>query len=113
MQPFPFELDYYVTTEGERPFKEWLDGLPDIRARAKIRVRLDRVRLGNLGDNEPVGDGVRELKIDYGPGYRVYFANQGKRIILLLSGGDKGSQKKDIAKAREFLVDYKRREKHV
>ena len=69
MQSFPFELEYYVTAEGQRPFKEWLEGLKDISARAKIRVRLDRVRLGNLGIDRSVRGGVHELKIDYGPGY--------------------------------------------
>ncbi len=81
-------------------------------ARAKIRVRLDRVRLGNLGVNRSVGEGVHELKVDYGPGYRVYFARDGERIALLLLGGEKASQGKDILKAKEFWQDYKRRKKH-
>jgi putative addiction module killer protein len=88
MQAFPFELEYYVNEAGKIPFKRWLEGLKDVSARAKIRVRLDRVRLGNLGKNHPVGEGVRELIIDYGPGYRVYFAQEGTEIILLLLGGD-------------------------
>jgi len=79
----------------------------------KIRVRLDRVRLGNLGNNRPVGEGVRELIINYGPGYRVYFAQEGTDIILLLFGGAKPSQQKDIETAKEYLKDHKRRKKHV
>ena len=71
MQTFPYELEYYVTENGRKPFKEWLDALKDVNARARIRIRLDYVRLGNLGDSRSVGDGVQELKINYGPGYRV------------------------------------------
>lgn len=112
MHVFPFELEYYVTAKGKLPFKEWIEGMKDVSARAKIRVRLDRVRLGNLGDSRSVGDGVHELKVDYGPGYRVYFARDGARVILLLLGGDKASQKKDITLAKEFWNDHKRREKH-
>jgi len=112
MQTYPYEIDYYIASTGRKPFKEWLEGLRDTSGRAKIRVRLDRVRLGNLGDNRSVGEGVLELRIDYGPGYRVYFANDGNRLILLLLGGDKSSQEKDIAKAKEYWRDYQRRSIH-
>lgn len=112
MQTYPYEIEYYVTTVGKKPFKEWLEGLRDIAGRARIRIRLDRVRLGNLGDNRSVGEGVRELRIDYGPGYRIYFALDGHRVILLLLGGDKSSQEKDIAKAREYWLEYQRRLHH-
>lgn len=113
MKTYPFELEYYVTADGKVPFKEWLDDLRDIAARAKIRIRLDRVRLGNLGDNRSVGEGVYELKINYGPGYRVYFAVEKERVILLLIGGDKSSQKRDIADAKSFQEDWKGRNKHA
>jgi len=113
MPSFPFTLEYYVTAQGKKPFKEWLEGLKDVSARAKIRVRLDRVRLGNLGDNRSVGSGVHELRIDYGPGYRVYYAREDGHIILLLLGGDKASQDKDIAAAKEFWKDHKGRKRHV
>ncbi len=113
MRTYPFKLEYYVRDDGKIPFKEWLDDLKDVAARAKIRVRLDRVRLGNLGDSRSVGAGVHELKIDYGPGYRVYFAHEGKRIVLLLLGGDKSSQIKDIQRAKLFLKDWKGRKAHV
>ena len=112
MQSFPFELEYYITIKGKKPFKDWLAGLKDVSARAKIRVRLDRVRLGNMGDARSVGDGVSELKVDYGPGYRIYFSREGDRIVLLLLGGVKASQEKDIIKAKEFYRDHKRRQTH-
>jgi len=109
MQTFPYEIDYYKTPEGKAPFKEWLEALRDVNGRAKIRVRLDRARMGNLGDNKPVDEGVCELRIDYGPGYRVYFAIEGNRIVLLLIGGDKSTQKRDIVQAITYLQDHRRR----
>lgn len=109
MESFPYAISYYLTGSGGKPFKEWLDGLKDIVARQKIRIRLDRIRLGNLGKNRSVGEGVYELKIDYGPGYRVYYGLEKKTVVLLLLGGDKSSQKKDITQARTFWEDYKRR----
>ena len=105
---FPYTIDYYLTEDGRKPFKEWLDRLWDITARQKVRVRLDRVRLGNLGRNRSVGEGVYEIKIDYGPGYRVYYGLEEKGSILLLLGGDKSTQKKDIALARGYWNDQKR-----
>ena len=109
MPTYPYEIDYYVTEQGGKPFKDWLEGLRDVQGRARIRVRLDRVRLGNLGDHRSVGAGVQELRIDYGPGYRVYFGTEGQRVVLLLPGGDKSSQPRDIARAREFWQDHQRR----
>jgi putative addiction module killer protein len=106
---FPYTISYYLTETGEKPFKEWLGGLKDIAARQKVRIRLDRVRLGNLGKNRSVGEGVYELKIHYGPGYRVYYSLEKKIVVLLLLGGDKSSQKKDIEQARVYWQDYKRR----
>jgi len=111
MDDLPFTLEEYVTEEGRNPFREWLRGLRDVRARAKIRVRLNRIRLGNFGDVKAIGKGVYELRIPYGPGYRVYFARTGQRIVLLLCGGDKSSQQRDIGKAKAFLEDYRRRSK--
>lgn len=90
------------------PFSEWLISLRDNKARAKIRVRLDRVSLGNLGDCHGVGDGVQELRIDYGPGYRVYFGQVGSTIVLLLCGGDKNTQAKDIEQAKHYWNEYRR-----
>ena len=76
-------------------------------------MRLDRVRLGNLGDSRTVGQGVHELKVDYGPGYRIYIGQESANIILLLLGGDKSSQQKDIEVAKEYWKDHKRRKRHA
>jgi putative addiction module killer protein len=80
-------------------FVNWLDGLADIRARARILVRIERLAEGNPGDVEPVGEGVSELRINYGPGYRVYYKQHGQSLIILLAGGDKHTQAKDIKTA--------------
>jgi putative addiction module killer protein len=109
IQTFPYEIDYYKTIDGKAPFKQWLDALRDVSGRAKVRIRLDRARLGNLGDHKPVDEGVWELRIDYGPGYRVYFAKEENRLVLLLAGGDKDTQRRDIALATGYLQDHRRR----
>ena len=83
-------------------FSKWIDGLRDFRARARILVRIERLTVGNPGDVEPIGEGVSELRIHYGPGYRVYFKQEGQEIIILLAGGDKRSQPRDIKKALEL-----------
>jgi putative addiction module killer protein len=80
-------------------FVRWLDGLRDIRARARVQVRIERLAAGNAGDAEPVGEGVSEMRIDYGPGYRVYFKKQGREVVILLAGGDKRTQSADIKTA--------------
>lgn len=103
------EVDYYATEAGDCPFQKWLSSLRDARARQKIKVRIDRVSLGNLGYCEPVGSGVMELKIDFGPGYRVYFGQRGEQLVILLCGGDKSTQKRDIQTAQEYWADYRRR----
>lgn len=83
-------------------FERWLTGLRDRRAVARIRSRIDRLQVGLLGDVKPVGEGVSELRIDYGPGYRIYFVQRGDELVILLAGGDKRSQMRDIEKAREL-----------
>jgi putative addiction module killer protein len=83
-------------------FARWLDGLRDIQARARILVRLERLASGNPGDVKPVGEGVSELRVNYGPGYRVYFKRQGLEVVILLAGGDKDSQTTDIKTALEL-----------
>ena len=80
-------------------YAKWLDGLRDVRARARVLVRVERLTAGNPGDVRPVGEGVSELRIDYGPGYRVYFKKQGRTIVVLLAGGDKRTQPDDIRTA--------------
>lgn len=86
-------------------FLKWLRGLNDIRAVARIQIRIDRLSLGNMGDVKAVGEGISEMRIDYGPGYRVYFKKTGKTILLLLCGGDKTSQSADIASAKRMAKD--------
>ncbi len=110
MEVQPREIQNYQTAEGRSPFEEWLDSLRDIRVISQIDNRLRRVKLGNLGDYRSVGEGVFELRIDYGPGYRLYFGQVGTTIVLLLCGGDKSTQAQDIRKAKEYWKDYERRE---
>lgn len=109
METAPKEIRFYEDTSGKQPFRVWFDALRDKRTQAKIQARIDRVGLGNLGYCEPVGEGVMELKIDYGPGFRVYFAQLGSKLVILLCGGDKGSQPRDIKAAKEYWTDYRRR----
>lgn len=100
----------YETNEGRRPFAEWFDGLDAIAA-AKVTVALSRLGLGNISNTKSVGGGVTELKIDFGPGYRIYFGKDGDRIIILLGGGTKKRQSTDIAAAAWRWQDYKARKK--
>lgn len=103
------EVIRYVTESGRDVFGEWLADLHDPRAAAKIVVRIDRLAAGNLGDCKKLRGGVSELRIDWGPGYRVYFATPTKTSVLLLCGGDKRKQAADIKKAINFWNDYQRR----
>ncbi len=103
-------LLYYQSGSGKSPFEEWLESLKDRRAVARIRARLNRLAFfDHAGDFKPARRGVYELRIDFGPGYRAYFAKDGESIILLLCGGDKGTQDRDINKALEYWEDYKQR----
>jgi putative addiction module killer protein len=86
-------------------FSDWLKALRDTRARAKVIQRIDRLELGNPGDSEPVGQGVSEMKIHYGPGYRVYFKGRGEELVVLLCGGDKTTQAADIALAKRLASE--------
>jgi putative addiction module killer protein len=97
-----YRLEYYLDDSGKSPFLLWLYSLRDKMAVYRIRARLDRVVLGNFGTVEPVGGGVRELKIDHGPGYRIYYAISGKNVVLLLVGGDKSTQQRDIETAKVY-----------
>lgn len=83
-------------------FAVWLDGLRDLRGRARVQARIERLAAGNAGDTKPVGEGVSEMRVDSGPGYRVYFARRGRDIVILLAGGDKSSQLKDIKTAQRL-----------
>lgn len=88
-------------------FSDWMVALKDIRARARIADRIDRLAVGNPGDVKSVGEGVSELRIDYGPGYRLYFTRRGQRLVLLLCGGDKSTQNRDIERAKAFAKELK------
>lgn len=88
-------------------FDRWLTDLRDLRAAARIQVRLDRLATGHAGDVRPVGEGISEMRIDYGPGYRVYFLRRGLLLIVLLCGGDKSTQTKDIAAAKALAAQWK------
>lgn len=87
-------------------FSEWLRNLRDLRAAGRINARIDRLAVGHLGDVRPVGEGVSEFRIDYGPGYRIYFVRRGEAIYLLLCGGDKSTQERDIKKAQRMAKEY-------
>jgi putative addiction module killer protein len=100
------ELFRYQRRDGSEPFSEWLDSLRDKTAQARIRVRLLRVQAGNMGDAKSVGEGVIELRLPIGPGYRVYFGRHGKAIVILLCGGDKSSQEADIERAKEYWTEW-------
>lgn len=88
-------------------FDDWLLGLRDVRAKAKILLRLDRLRLGNPGDVKPVGEGISEMRIDYGPGYRIYFTQKGRTLLILLCGDDKDTQDRDIRLAKSIAADWR------
>jgi putative addiction module killer protein len=103
------ELRVYRTKDGKEPFTKWLESLKDKITRAQVTNRLNRVMQGNYGDCEPVGNGVYELRIHYGAGYRVYFAEQEKTLVLLLLGGSKRTQNKDIQKAKQYWEEFKER----
>jgi putative addiction module killer protein len=104
-----FEITEYQTASGKIPFREWLANLDDLIASARIDARLLRLSGGLFGDCKPIGDGVWELRIDHGPGYRVYYALSGRRVVLLLIGGSKRTQTADIATAIDYLKDFTER----
>lgn len=103
------KIEYYLTIGGKAPFEDWLQSLKDPVAHARILGRLDRMEKGNLGDHRPVGEGVHEMRIHFGPGYRVYFGEADKTLVILVMGGDKSTQQKDIQRAKEHWQDYRRR----
>jgi putative addiction module killer protein len=102
-------VEYYLTESGRCPFTEWLNGLRDKTTTNRIRARITRVSLGGFGVIEVVGQGVSELKLDFGAGYRLYFAMSEKTVVLLLIGGDKSTQKRDIETAQDYWKDYQAR----
>jgi len=108
---YAVEIRHYITRSGKDAFNDWLSELADIRAQAKIAARINRLAAGNVGDCKSLGQGLYELRINWEPGYRVYYAIIGRACILVLCGGDKRTQPADIAKAHEYLTDYKVRTK--
>ena len=109
MNGFKIELLEYIDETGKNVFHKWLHSLKDRVARARIRVRLNRVRLCNFGDCKLIGGGISELRVDYGPGYRIYFGRDGIKIVVLLCGGSKKAQSRDIKLAQQYWAEYQRK----
>lgn len=101
----------YLTTDGKSPYGQWVADLKDTRAKAKVIKAVKQMEAGNFGDCKPIenGNGLWERRIDYGPGYRVYYIVEGDKVIVLFAGSDKSDQQKGIDKAKEYLADYKKR----
>ncbi|MCX5797621.1 MAG: type II toxin-antitoxin system RelE/ParE family toxin [Elusimicrobia bacterium] len=107
MPPRKRKVLHYVV-DGRDVFGEWLDRLGDVAGRAAILKRIGRAEDGNFGDHRPVGACVREMRIDFGPGYRLYYGEDGPKVVLLLCGGDKSTQQKDIRRTQELWAQYRR-----
>ena len=106
MRNAPREIVEYIDQNGRVPFRYWLERLKDRKAAAIIDARLTRVRMGNLGNNKSVGQGVKELKVDFRPGYRVYFGEDSGKLLVLLIGGYKKTQSADIKLAQKYWAEY-------
>lgn len=109
MEIRPVKIFIYESKTGQKPYSDWFEDLRDKKTKAIIRARLNRIRLGNFGDCKSLGDGVFEFRIDYGPGVRIYLGMEEKEIVILLCGGMKKSQSRDIEKAKEYWADYRSR----
>ena len=107
----PLQIREYLTADGKNPFRDWLDQL-DGTVKARVQARVLRFETGNLGDHRSVGGGVWEARLDFGPGFRIYFGKDGSFAILLLCGGDKASQSQDISRAQRFWRDYLEAKRH-
>lgn len=105
----PIQVIHYTTEEGDDPYQKWIDELKDVKAKARVLVRINRMAQGNYGDSKSVDSRVWELRIDWGPGYRVYFAQSGKEIVILLAGGSKKTQQSDIDAAVARWIEWKER----
>ncbi len=103
------KIVHYVASDGESVFQGWFRKLRDSTAKFRITRRLTQAKRGNTGDTKPVGQGVHEMRIDYGPGYRIYYANDGDMIVVLLCGGDKSTQNEDLKRAKDYWATYKKR----
>lgn len=102
------EIRYYVTENGKKPFLEWFSAIKDPVTKTRIKRRLERMKEGLYGDYKGIGGRLYELRLDFGAGYRIYFTEHGNEIVLLLSGGDKSTQNKDIEIAKSYLEELKR-----
>lgn len=102
------KIVFYASVSGKKPFLDWARDL-DLKIKSIVLARIDRITLSNFGDCKPIkgGDGLWELRIDHGPGYRVYFGKRGATLVVLLLGGDKGTQDRDIEKAKRYWLEYK------
>jgi putative addiction module killer protein len=109
VETVPCEVRLYQDRRGRCPFESWLNRLRDVKARAIVRERIARLMLGNFGDSKSLGEGIRELRVAYGPGYRLYYGLEGTTIIVLLCGGAKSSQERDIVAAKAYWDDYRER----
>ena len=103
----PIEIQYYRDPNGRQPFIDWFKSIRDRNTRNRVERRLKRLEDGNFGDCQSVGGGIFELRLHFGPGYRIYFGQIDNRLILLLCGGDKTSQQRDIEFAKSYLIEYK------
>ncbi|ARN84834.1 type II toxin-antitoxin system RelE/ParE family toxin [Candidatus Nucleicultrix amoebiphila] len=102
----PKIVKIYQDETGHEPYIEWLDALKDKTTKSRIQQRIRRITLGNSGDHHSVGQGVSELRLDFGPGYRIYYGEQGNKIVILLCGGNKKTQARDIEKAQSYWKEY-------
>ena len=107
----PRTIDFYQISNGHEPFTEWFLSIRDTSIRRRIQSRLIAIETGNLGDRKSVGEGVWELRLDFGPGYRIYYGEVDNTVVLLLCGGDKSSQRRDIERAKNYWKEYKERHK--
>ena len=107
----PRTINFYQIPNGPEPFTRWFLSIRDTSIRRRIQARLTSVRTGNLGDHRSVGGGVWELRLDFGPGYRIYYGEVDNTVVLLLCGGDKSSQRRDIERAKNYWKEYKERHK--
>lgn len=109
MRAIPRIVQNYVTPDGRELFEQWLQGLSDTKVRGRIKARIDRLEDGNFGDSKSLGKGLWELRLDFNAGYRVYYGKAKKIVVILLCGGDKHTQRKDIKKAEEYWAEFKSR----
>lgn len=107
----PKQVLVFADQENREPFTEWIEGLRDVKGRKRILARITRLEQGNYGDYAPVGEGVSELRLFFGPGYRVYFGEDAGNIVILLCGGDKSTQSQDIETAKTYWKEYQEHEK--